>query len=67
MTKAKAIVINLFAVLISFSAVSTATTRGAQLIAEGPHPDAPAEVKQYGTLQGDWSCDSSSRQADGSW
>ena len=37
------------------------------LIAAEPHPDAPAELRQYGQLVGTWSCKTSSRQQDGTW
>jgi hypothetical protein len=37
------------------------------LSAPAAHPDAPAELQQYGRFVGSWYCQSEARQADGSW
>ncbi len=39
----------------------------APLIADGPNPNAPEEVKQYGQLAGHWQCKSFNLQPDGNW
>lgn len=39
----------------------------AKLISAGPHPDAPEQLMEYGQLVGNWQCQSSSRQQDGTW
>lgn len=47
------------------SACAYAST--APLVHSGANENAPAEVKQFGQLEGHWSCESQSRQQDGSW
>lgn len=56
----------LWLVLSVFPVLSQAG-QSAPLVAAGPNPDAPAEVKQYGALEGTWQCESTNRQPDGSW
>lgn len=49
--------------------VLTGLTRAATapLIAEGPEPDAPDALHQYGQLVGHWACSGENHQPDGSW
>lgn len=39
----------------------------ATLISDGPHPDAPAALMEYGQLVGNWQCKSHRLLPDGSW
>lgn len=39
----------------------------AELVTEGPHPDAPEALMEYGQLVGNWQCKSLGLQPDGSW
>ncbi|MEM9531296.1 MAG: hypothetical protein AAGA23_10275 [Pseudomonadota bacterium] len=48
-------------------APSLALAGGAPLVTDGPAPDAPEQVVQYGQLEGHWSCMGSSKQPDGTW
>ncbi|MDJ0654429.1 MAG: hypothetical protein QNJ40_09770 [Xanthomonadales bacterium] len=52
---------------ITLALLATAAHAGAPMTADGPHPDAPEQLKQYGQLQGDWLCRGSNPQPDGSW
>jgi hypothetical protein len=40
---------------------------GHELLALEPHPEAPAELAQYGRLAGRWRCQLSRPEPDGSW
>jgi len=53
--------------VVLLAPAGAALAAGAPLLAEGPNPDAPDAVRQYGQLMGDWTCASSSLQADGTW
>lgn len=46
---------------------ANAAAHQAPLISAGINPDAPEQVKQFGQLQGTWSCLGSGKQPDGSW
>ena len=39
----------------------------AELASDGPHPDAPEAIMEYGQLVGNWLCTSSGPQPDGTW
>ena len=39
----------------------------APLVSDGPHPDAPEALMEYGQLVGNWQCKSHGLQPDGSW
>lgn len=54
-------------VLALAPAAATQAESIAPLLAEGPNPEAPEAVRQYGQLMGHWQCQGSSVQPDGSW
>ncbi len=52
--------------MLLISTIATASAPAA-LIGDGPHPDAPEALMEYGQLVGNWQCKSLSPQPDGSW
>ena len=52
--------------LLIFPVFALAGTPAA-LVTDGPHPDAPEALMEYGQLVGNWQCKSLSPQPDGSW
>lgn len=57
----------MYRLLMMLLVASPVLAANAPLIASGPNPAAPKQVKQYGQLQGDWRCKGSSAQPDGSF
>ena len=55
------------AVILLILPLSANAGTPAVLISDGPHPDAPEQLMEYGQLVGNWQCKSSSRQQDGTW
>ena len=56
-----------FILILLLAATGLARAATAPLVAEGPHPEAPDALNQYGQLVGHWQCTSENRQPDGSW
>lgn len=55
------------AVLLSACANRAATLPSGSIHTNGPNPDAPAAVNQFGQLVGNWSCQGENRGQDGTW
>ncbi len=56
-----------FVLALAGSTVVMAKDMAVPLSVNNAHPNAPAEVKQYGSLRGHWQCEASAKQPDGSW
>jgi hypothetical protein len=54
-------------VLALVAAVGAHAGESAALVASGPNANAPEQVQQFGQLMGNWSCQGSAPQPDGSW
>ena len=53
--------------LLLFGSLSAAAGAPAVLVSNGPHPDAPEALMEYGQLVGNWQCKDHNLQQDGSW